>query len=230
MSGPVRSEDVPPTTGAPAVPTPTAVEVTESHEAEVGATRVLRALPRRSRRTIGAWCFADHMTPSTVSAAGGGLDIGPHPHIGLQTVTWLAAGELLHTDSVGSEQLIRPGQLNLMTAGRGVAHAEQTPRSFRGPVHGMQLWVALPERTRHDDPAFEHHAELPGVELDRSTATVLIGSFAGAESPARRDTDHLGVELLLRPGASTVPLTAAHEHGLVVMEGRSRSRVTTANR
>lgn len=219
MSGPVRSEDVPPTPAGSADAPAAAVEVTDSHEAVVGSTRVLRALPRRARRTIGAWCFADHMTPTSVTGDGGGLDIGPHPHIGLQTVTWLVAGELLHTDSVGSEQLIRPGQLNLMTAGRGVAHAEQTPKAFRGTVHGMQLWVALPERTRHGEPAFEHHAELPVVELEHATGTVVIGAFGGAASPARRDTDHLGVELALRPGSSTVGLDASHEHGLVVMDG-----------
>src|SRR5918996_176209 len=112
--------------------------------ATVGGIEVRRALPRRQRRTIGAWCFADHFGP--VSAAGRdgprrGLQVGPHPHTGLQTVTWLVAGEVLHTDSLGSEQLVRPGQLNLMTAGRGVAHAEQTPAGYDGELHGIQLWI-----------------------------------------------------------------------------------------
>jgi hypothetical protein len=148
-----------------------------------------------------------------------GLDIGPHPHTGLQTVTWLLAGEVLHRDSVGSEQVIRPGQLNLMTAGAGVAHAEEATGSYAGPLHGVQLWVAQPEATRHGPAAFEHHPELPQVELDATVATVLVGDLAGTASPARRDTDHLGVDLALRAGRTTLPLQASHEHAVVVLEG-----------
>src|SRR5947207_3541831 len=105
-------------------PTPSCVEVTDSHQATVGRFSVRRALPRRGRRTVGAWCFADHMGAAEVTESAG-LDIGPHPHMGLQTVTWLLSGEVLHRDSLGSEQVIKPGQLNLMTAGHGVAHAEE---------------------------------------------------------------------------------------------------------
>ena len=195
----------------------TDLEITPSRETLVGQQRVRRALPHRARRTVGAWCFVDHMGPTEVTEAGM-VGIGPHPHTGLQTVTWLTAGELLHRDTVGSEQTIRPGQLNLMTAGHGVAHAEE-PTSYLGRVHGVQFWVAQPERTRHMAPAFEHHAELPRVDLGRAVATVLVGSLAGASSPARRDTDHVGVDLRLRPGTTVVPLEPTYEHALVVLEG-----------
>lgn len=194
------------------------VQVADSREATVGHTRVRRALPQRTRRTVGAWCFADHIGPVSAVTDPAGAGIGPHPHIGLQTVTWLLDGELRHVDSLGSDQLVTPGQLNLMTAGRGVVHAEEW-RGGQGRYHGIQLWVAQPEATRHGAPAFEHHGELPGLELDHATATVLIGEFADATSPARRDTDHFGVELRLRPGTTTLPIRADHEHALVVLDG-----------
>jgi redox-sensitive bicupin YhaK (pirin superfamily) len=145
--------------------------------------------------------------------------IGPHPHTGLQTVTWLLSGELLHLDSLGSEQPIRPGQLNLMTAGVGVAHAEESTSGSGVELHGVQLWVAQPEETRHGQPAFEHHAELPGLELAGARAVVLVGELAGHISPARRDTDHLGAELVLEPPGTTLPFRRDHEYALVVLEG-----------
>jgi redox-sensitive bicupin YhaK (pirin superfamily) len=158
------------------------------------------------------------MGPATVGDPPA-VGIGPHPHIGLQTVTWLTAGELLHRDTLGSEQAIRPGQLNLMTAGHGVAHAEE-PTSYRGDFHGVQLWVAQPERTRHGAAAFEHHVALPEVALARATATVLVGEFDDQRSPARRDTDHVGIDLQLRPGASPLRTNGAFEYGLVVLDGQ----------
>jgi quercetin 2,3-dioxygenase len=217
MSGPVAPPDASsePDDGVPA---PACVEVAESRSALVGGTTVRRALPRRERRTVGAWCFVDHMGP-TVAGGGGGVDVGPHPHIGLQTVTWLLDGEVLHTDGLGSEQVIRPGQLNLMTAGRGIAHAEESSSRPRGPLEGVQLWVAQPEATRHDAPAFEHHAAVPEVELRGVTAHVLVGGLGGTWSPARRDSDHLGVDLLLRGGPVELPLDAGAEHVVVVLRG-----------
>ncbi len=153
------------------------------------------------------------------AAADGGIDIGPHPHIGLQTVTWLVAGEAVHRDGLGTEQVIRPGQLNLMTAGHGIAHAEEPTGRYRGEVHGVQLWVAQPERTRHGAPAFEHHRTLPQLELANGVGTVLVGRLDGVVSPARRDSDHLGVDLALGRGETVVPLARHHEHALVVLEG-----------
>jgi redox-sensitive bicupin YhaK (pirin superfamily) len=143
--------------------------------------------------------------------------IGPHPHIGLQTVTWLIEGESLHTDSLGSEQPIRPGQLNLMTAGHGVAHAEDGRPSGRA-AHGVQLWVALPDETRDGPAAFEHHADLPRVDLGAGDAVVLVGELAGARSPARHDTPLVGAELLV-DGRVTLPLDPGFEHGFVVIDG-----------
>lgn len=201
-----------------AEPEPAEVEITPSRTAQVGRFRVRRALPRRSRRTVGAWCFVDHMGPGEVTEERG-LDIGPHPHIGLQTVTWLVEGEVLHRDSLGSEQPIRPGQLNLMTAGHGVAHSEEATGSYRGTLEGVQLWVAQPSTTRDGDAAFEHHATLPRVELDGCSCTVLVGAFGDEVSPARRDTDHVGADLDARPGEHVLPLEPAFEYALVVVRG-----------
>jgi quercetin 2,3-dioxygenase len=197
------------------------VVVTESRPSQVGSLTVRRALPRRGRRTVGAWCFADHMGPVTVTEDQG-IDIGPHPHIGLQTVTWLVAGEIVHRDSLGSEQPIRPGQLNLMTAGHGVSHSEERTGRYRGDLHGIQLWIAQPEATRHGDPAFEHHRDLPRRDLEAGTVTVLVGELDGAASPARRDTGHVGAELDLRSGHSTIPLHPGWEYALVVLAGGVR--------
>jgi redox-sensitive bicupin YhaK (pirin superfamily) len=218
MSGPVTAADDDPAEGGHGETSPE-VELTPSAEAEVGRFPVRRALPRRVRRTVGAWCFADHMGPATVTEQDG-LDVGPHPHIGLQTVTWLISGEALHRDSLGSEQVIAPGQLNLMTAGRGIAHAEEGTGGYAGELQGIQLWVAQPEATRHGDAAFEHHADLPRLDVGAGTATVLVGALEEARSPARRDTDHLGVDLDLRAGTTELPLDPAHEHAFVVLEGQ----------
>src|SRR3954452_23375953 len=152
MSGPVDVADA--TASDAGDPEPPVVEVLEPREATVGTMTVQRALPRRQRRTVGAWCFVDLFGPASVTEQGG-VDIGPHPHIGLHTVTYLLDGQVLHRDSLGSEQVIRPGQLNLMTAGHGVAHAEETRGVHQGPVHGVQLWVALPDATRDGPAAFE---------------------------------------------------------------------------
>jgi redox-sensitive bicupin YhaK (pirin superfamily) len=218
MSGPVAVEDATASAECGVAPPELTLEITPSREARIDGQTVRRALPRRGRRTVGAWCFADHIGPSLLDG-GPGLGIGPHPHIGLQTVTWLLAGEILHRDSLGFEQPIRPGQLNLMTAGNGVAHAEETPLNAPPELHGIQLWVAQPERTRHGAPAFEHHPELPVAELPGALATVMVGEFAGVTSPARRDTDHVGVDLALRPGATLVPLRPDYEYAIVVLEG-----------
>lgn len=194
------------------------VEIIDGRAGTVGTLGVRRVLPTRGRRTVGPWCFVDHMGPATVTEERG-IDVAPHPHIGLQTVTWLFAGEILHRDSLGTEQVIRPGQLNLMTAGHGVSHSEEGTGRYHGDLHGVQLWVAQPFATREAAPAFEHHAELPRVGLDRSVATVLIGAVDGVASPARRDTDHAGFDLDLRSGATTIPLRPDYEHAVVAFTG-----------
>jgi quercetin 2,3-dioxygenase len=218
MSGPVDIKDVV-LAGQEQAGTPGAkVVVTDSRPAEVGSVQVRRALPNRGRRSVGPWCFADHFGPTQVTRQHG-IDIGPHPHMGLQTVTWLLAGEVLHRDSLGSEQVIRPGQLNLMTAGSGVAHAEEATGSYSGPLHGVQLWVAQPSETRAGPASFEHRSDLPVVELDNCEATVLVGRFGDELSPARLDTGHVGADLRLRPGPIVLPLESGGEYALIVTEG-----------
>lgn len=217
MSGPVTDSDAE-AEAACGSPDAGSIEITESRESHVGAFGVRRALPRRGRRTVGAWCFVDHMGPAAITEDRG-LDVAPHPHIGLQTVTWLFQGEAVHRDSLGTEQVISPGQLNLMTAGHGVAHSEEGTGRYRGDLHGVQLWVAQTSATRNSAPAFEHHDDLPQVDLDGAVATVLVGDLDGVTSPARRDTEHVGVDLDARAGATTVPLRADFEHALVVFTG-----------
>lgn len=192
------------------------VEVVEGQAAQVGTLGVRRVLPRRGRRLVGAWGFADHMGPADVDPDRS-PGVGPHPHCGLATVTWLLDGELLHRDSLGTEQPIRPGQLNLMTAGHGVQHAEEGT-GYAGSFEGVQLWLAQPEATRSGPAAFEHHAELPRVDLGAGTGTVLVGEFADAASPARRDTELVGVDLRLH-GTADLPLRPDFEYALIGLRG-----------
>jgi redox-sensitive bicupin YhaK (pirin superfamily) len=204
----------------PPPPPGPALELVEGRTTELGGLPIARLLPRRPRRTIGAWCFLDQMGP-----AAGTLAVGPHPHIGLQTVTWLLHGEVVHRDSLGVTQPIRPGQLNLMTAGHGVSHAEEGVASAR--VHGAQLWVAQPESTRHGEAAFEHHEDLPRAEVGDATVTVLVGDLAGQRSPARHDSPLVGAELRLRPGRTELALDPGFEHGIAVLDGRVEVEGTT---
>ena len=197
------------------------IDITESRPGRVGALPVRRALPRRGRRLVGAWCFIDHMGPAPIEPPRG-LDIAPHPHTGLQTLTWLVEGEALHRDSLGTQQPIRPGELNLMTAGRGVAHSEEGTANYRGELHGAQLWIAQPSATRDGPPAFEHHATLPQVDLVGAVATVLVGRLGDAVSPARHDTDHVGVDLSLHGGDTTLALRDDVEYALIVLSGAAR--------
>jgi redox-sensitive bicupin YhaK (pirin superfamily) len=202
------------------------VEITPSREATVAQLTVHRALPNRGRRTVGAWCFADHMGPLSLTPDRS-VDVAPHPHIGLQTVTWLFSGEFLHRDSLGSEQLIRAGQLNLMTSGHGIAHSEENPGRTSGELHGLQLWAAQPSNTRDAASEFVHLAELPKIAVQNATATVLVGEFADAHSTARRDSDLVGVELDFRGGESTFGLDPNFEYALIVVDGEVNIASTT---
>ena len=179
--------------------------------------RVRRTLPQWHRSLIGAWCFVDHYGPDEVDETGG-MVLPAHPHTGLQTASWLFGGELEHRDSVGSLATVRPGELNLMTAGRGISHTE-VPTPDTTVLHGAQLWIALPDATRHCDPGFEHFApELvrgPGWE-----ARVFIGSLLGATSPVHTHTPLLGAELMLAPGRSLeIEVDASFEHGVLLDVG-----------
>ncbi len=198
------------------------LEITAARQARVGDITVRRMLPLRLRRSVGPWCFIDHYGPQDVDGVAG-MMVPPHPHIGLQTVTWLLAGKVLHRDSLGSEQLIRPGQLNLMTAGAGIAHAEESPAEHDPVLHGVQLWVALPGASRRVAPAFEHHAELPDAALPGFTTTVFMGELAGSQSPATAFSPIVGAELTARgrTASGSVPLRPDYEHALFVVTGRA---------
>ena len=179
---------------------------------------VRRALPGRNIRTIGPWCFVDHYGP-TGARGTGGMDVPPHPHTGLQTVSWLLEGEVLHHDSLGSRAVIRPGELNLITSGHGIAHSEQST-GRPSVLHGVQLWVALPDADRHQPPHFEHHADLPSWSDRKASATVVMGSLGGVTSPARAYSPIVGAHLRLAAGAiETVPLERSFEHAVLLLEG-----------
>jgi len=191
-----------------------------TRDAVLGAGMTIRrALPSRQRRMIGAWCFLDHFGPVDVSR-GDGLRVGPHPHIGLQTVTWPLQGEILHRDTLGCVQLIRPGQLNVMTAGRGIAHSEESPKDRPSALHGAQLWIALPDADRHCEPAFDHHPVLPVMQRDGVTITLLAGETLGERSPAKIYSPLVGLDLAL-PGSAalSLPLQPDFEYGALALEG-----------
>ncbi|WP_069814574.1 pirin family protein [Streptomyces sp. TP-A0874] len=199
------------------------VEVLTARNVPLGgprAMRVRRTLPQRARTMIGAWCFADHYGPDDVAATGG-MDVAPHPHIGLQTVSWLFTGEIEHRDSLGSHAFVRPGELNLMTGGRGISHSEvSTPDTT--VLHGVQLWVVLPAEHRDTAPDFRHH--VPGrVALDGGEVRVFLGSLAGETSPVRTFTPLLGAEVAVAPGGTVVlDVDPGFEHGVLVDSGDVR--------
>ncbi|MEV8065726.1 pirin family protein [Streptomyces sp. NPDC085995] len=196
------------------------VEILTPRDVPLGGPRAMtvrRTLPQRSRTLIGAWCFADHYGPDDVARTGG-MRVPPHPHTGLQTVSWLFSGEIEHRDSLGSHALVRPGELNLMTGGHGISHSEfSTART--SVLHGVQLWVALPEEHRHTARDFRHHVPEP-VRADGAEIRVFLGALAGSVSPVPVFTPLLGAEITLAPHASvTLAVDPAFEHGLLVDQG-----------
>lgn len=175
---------------------------------------IKRSIPQPALRRIGAWVFIDHFGPTKQVT---GMVVANHPHTGLQTVTWPFAGMVEHRDSIGSVQVLEPGQLNLMTAGRGISHSEiSLDRS--DSLHAAQLWLALPEAVRHTEPSFEHHADLPVLNLGSSYATVFIGSLASAKSPASVYSPLVGAELRIA-GELDLPLDQGFEHGILLVSG-----------
>lgn len=199
-------------TGSPEVLTPREVPLGGPR-----AMRVRRTLPQRQRSLIGAWCFVDHYGPDRV-ADSGGMSVAPHPHTGLQTVSWLFTGEITHRDSAGHHAQVRPGEVNLMTGGRGISHSEVSTADTE-VLHGAQLWVALPDHARDTAPAFEHYAP-PAVGGAGWEARVFLGSLLGSTSPVATFTPLLGAEVLLQPDASlAVDLDPTFEHGVLVDSG-----------
>lgn len=199
------------------------VQVLAPRDVPLGGPRAMnvrRTLPQRGRTTIGAWCFADHYGPDDVHV-GVGMVVPPHPHTGLQTVSWLFEGEIEHRDSAGSHAMVRPGAVNLMTAGRGISHSEvSTPATTR--LHGVQLWVALPDASRHVGPFFEH-ADITPVLVDDATVRVFVGSLAGSVAPESSVTVFsplFGAQIDLPPfGTVEFELEPAFEHGVLVDSG-----------
>ena len=190
-----------------------------AREVALGHLAVVRALPVKGKRLIGPWCFLDRFGPATFGR-GGGMDVAPHPHIGLQTVTWLLDGEIVHDDSLEQEAVLRPGGVNIMTSGRAIAHAERTPDDNTGRLHGVQLWTALPDRDRHRAPSFQHLAKVPQLAPAGGIVRVFSGALAGAASPAEHFSDLVGADLQVHPHhALTLPLASQHEHALLVLSG-----------
>ncbi|MFW1799576.1 pirin family protein [Acinetobacter nematophilus] len=189
--------------------------------AEIGrGTVIKRALPSRQKRMIGAWCFLDHAGPVTFPQ-GDGLDVGPHPHIGLQTFTWMIEGTMMHTDSIGSKQLIRPKQVNLMTAGYGISHTEVAPDT-ETRMHAAQLWIALPDDKINMAPQFDHYPVLPVVEKDNIEFTVLVGEFMDTVSPVQVHTELLGIDFFAKEQTKTrIPLNPKFEYGFMALEGNA---------
>jgi redox-sensitive bicupin YhaK (pirin superfamily) len=206
----------------PASPAPpaAAIEVLQPREVPLGGPRAMtvsRTLPQRQRSLIGGWCFIDHYGPDPV-AQSGGMYVPPHPHTCLQTVSWLFTGEVEHRDSAGNHALVRPGELNVMTAGRGISHSEvSTPGTT--VLHGAQLWVALPAGARFTEPGFEHYApEL--LQDDGFTARVFLGSLLGSSSPVVSHSPLVGAELSIGAGALLrIPADPGFEYGVLVDRG-----------
>ncbi len=209
MSGPVQLPDI----GAQQGPL-AGVVVIEGRTTTVGGVGIQRVLPTKGRRTVGPWCFVDLINPEDFDDPHP-LEIGPHPHIGLSTVTWLLDGEALHSDSLGTEQPIRPGQLNLMTAGRGIAHAELGTTTG---IHGVQMWLAQPEPTRNGASRFQHVADLPAAELSGAIATVLVGELDGARSTADVDSRMVGADVSMARGRVDIPTETAFEYAVVPLD------------
>jgi len=199
-------------------PSAAAVEEVTPILADLGAITVRRLLPRRVRRLVGPWCFLDVFGP--VKQAGlKPMDVPPHPHIGLQTVTWLFAGDALHRDSLGSEARAVPGSLNLMTAGRGIAHSEETPSDATGAVHGVQLWIALPDAHRDTAPAFHHYADRPHVDVPGGRVTVILGRMWEVSPPGRTFSPLIGAEIAAdRAPHVVLPLDPSFEHAVVPID------------
>jgi len=204
----------------------------EGRPRDVGTITVARLLPSPKRRMVGPFIFVDHMGP-VVLAPGVGFDVRPHPHIGLSTVTYFLAGENVHRDNLGTVQINRPGDVNLMTAGRGIVHSERADPGFRasgGAMHGVQIWLALPDANEDDEPSFEHHPEatLPAIApAPGVTGRVLLGAAFGARSPIAHPSAPLLVDLQLAAGAVVELPADVAERGLFVIDGALDLRLAT---
>lgn len=196
------------------------VEIITAREVPLGGLRamtVYRTLPQRQRSLIGAWCFVDHYGPDDVAQTGG-MDVAPHPHAGLQTVSWLFEGNITHHDSGDNHAVVRPGHANFMTAGHGICHSEVSTQDTT-VLHGVQLWVALPDSARHGPRRFDHYVP-PVIFVDGGQVRVFVGSLAGSSSPVPTFTPLVGAEVIVEPrSVVTLNLDPKFEHGVLVDSG-----------
>lgn len=201
--------------------------IIQPKDKDLGGLSVRRVLPTRERQMVGPWIFFDHMGPAQFSA-GSGVNVRPHPHINLATVSYLFEGEILHRDSLGSLQSIRPGDINLMVAGKGIVHSERERPEVTATdhkLHGLQLWLALPEDKEEIEPAFYHYpaSDVPSLDVAGVAVRVIMGTAYGVTSPVRLHSDTLYVEALLQKGQSLV-LPEAAERAIYVVSGAVRAK------
>jgi quercetin 2,3-dioxygenase len=195
------------------------IESYSSRDISIGALHVARALPIKARRLVGPWCLLDRFGPLTFSGDKP-MDVAPHPHTGMQTVTWLLDGEVLHDDSLGCEAVVRPGGVNVMTAGSGIAHAEQTPLQNTGRLNGVQLWVALPDAHRHVAPSFVCVEHVPLVEYRGGLVQVFAGALDGSKSPGPHFSELVAADVQVHAGpALETGLDSSYEHAVLVLSG-----------
>jgi redox-sensitive bicupin YhaK (pirin superfamily) len=200
--------------------------VIEPRPRDIGGFEVRRLLPVAQRRSVGPFVFFDQMGPATF-AAEHGVDVRPHPHIGLATVTYLFQGEIMHRDTLGSVQVIRPGDVNWMTAGSGIAHSERTPpgtRASGGPLFGIQSWVALPKAHEEADPAFFHHPArtLPKIDGEGKAVTIIAGTAFGQRAPVATFSETLYCDVVLKAGAKIEVPIEHEERAVQPVVGRIR--------
>jgi redox-sensitive bicupin YhaK (pirin superfamily) len=190
-----------------------------AREVALGSLVVRRALPVRGRRLVGPWCFLDRFGPLAF-AEGPAIDVAPHPHMGLQTVTWLLDGEVVHEDSLSNESLLRSGGVNVMTSGHAIAHAERTPPKNSGRLNGVQLWTALLDRDRHRAGSFQHVREVPRIEHPGGIVSVFSGRCDNVVSSAEHFSDLVGADLRIHPRSElTFPVEPEYEHAILLLQG-----------
>ena len=191
---------------------------------DIGGFEVRRALPTAKRRLVGPFIFFDRMGPA-ILRPGTAMDVRPHPHIGLATVTYLFDGRIRHRDSLGTEMVIEPGDVNLMTAGRGIVHSERTPEELRGSpmsMSGLQTWIALPDDKEEVAPTFENTGRtlLPEFDEDGASGRIVIGDFSGIRSPVRTASDTLYADIRLKPDGRVRIPADAEERAIYVLDGK----------
>ena len=195
------------------------LEAFPSRETELGSLQIARALPVKQKRSVGPWCFLDRYGPLTFDQ-GKPMDVAPHPHMGLQTVSWLLDGEVLHNDSLGCDALVRPGGVIVMTSGVGISHSEETPGPNTGRLNGVQMWVALPDSHRRSSPALQHIERVPVADLRGGIAKVFAGSFAGVVSPAIHYSEIVGAEVQIHSGeAVESAVNGDYEYAVFLLDG-----------